>query len=93
MRPYSKRLYAWQDKISHHGKSFNSIEEEETMKLKDLFVPRYLHSNPQVRLQVARNSNDKKLLRSMAEKDTDAEVRQAAEERAEMLEVSQHQTA
>jgi hypothetical protein len=93
MRPYSKRLYAWQDKISHHGKSFNSIEEEETMNLKDLFVPRYLNSDPKVRMQVARNSDDIKLLQSMAEKDTDAEVRKVAAERAEMLRVGQHQTA
>lgn len=63
------------------------------MKLKDLFVPRYLHSDPQVRMQVARNSNDKKLLQSIAEQDKDAEVRRVAAERVEMLEIGQQQTA
>jgi hypothetical protein len=63
------------------------------MKLKDLFVPRYLHSDPSVRMQVAKSSNDIKLLQSIAEKDTDAEVRKVAAERAETLRVGQHQTA
>lgn len=63
------------------------------MNLKDLFVPRYLNSNPEVRLNVIRNTEDIKLLQSMAEKDSDPSVRKAAADRAEMLMVSRHQTA
>ena len=64
-----------------------------TMNLKDLFVPRYLHSDPEVRLKLAKNSNDTKLLRSMAEKDADENVRKAAAERADALMAGQHQAA
>ncbi|MCG6930934.1 MAG: hypothetical protein LJE64_10310 [Desulfofustis sp.] len=63
------------------------------MKFKDLFVPRYIHSDPQVRLNFVKNSNDAKLLKQMSEKDQDAQVRGAAAERAEMLMAGQRQPA
>lgn len=63
------------------------------MNFKDLFVPRYLHSDPEVRLNVIRNTEDVKLLQSMAERDRDPSVRKAAADRAEMLMVGRHQTA
>ncbi len=63
------------------------------MKFKDLFVPRYIHSDPQVRLNFVKNSNDAKLLKQMSEKDQDAQVRSAAAERAEMLMAGQRQPA
>lgn len=63
------------------------------MKFKDLFVPRYIHSDPQVRLNFVKNSNDAKLLKQMSEKDQDEQVRSAAAERAEMLMAGQRQPA
>lgn len=63
------------------------------MKFKDLFVPRYLHSDPDVRLKFVRNSNDAAFLRQMSEKDKDEKVRKAAAERAEMLMAGQRQPA
>lgn len=63
------------------------------MKFKDIFVPRYLHSDPEVRLNFVKNSNDAKLLQQMSEKDPDAMVREAAAERTEMLIGQQHQAA
>jgi hypothetical protein len=63
------------------------------MKFKDIFVPRYLHSEPEVRLNFVKNSNDAKLLQQMSEKDADEMVRKAAAERAIMLTGKQHQAA
>ncbi len=63
------------------------------MKFKDLFVPRYLHSDPEVRLNFIKSTNDTKLLRSISEKDADENVRKAAAERADMLIAGQHQAA
>jgi hypothetical protein len=55
------------------------------MKLKDIFVPRYLHSDPNVRLKFVQKSQDAKLLQQMSEKDTDVTVRKTAAERAQKL--------
>lgn len=63
------------------------------MKFKDLFVPRYLHSDPEVRLNFVRNSKDAKLLQQMAVKDGDEKVRKAAEERADELMAGARQPA
>ena len=63
------------------------------MKFKDLFVPRYLHSDPEVRLTFVRNSKDAKLLQQMAVKDGDEKVRKAAEERADELMAGARQPA
>jgi len=63
------------------------------MKFKDIFVPRYVHSDPEVRLNFVKNSKDAKLLQQMSEKDSDAMVRKAAAERAEILMGGQPQAA
>lgn len=51
------------------------------MKFSDLFVPRYQHSNPEVRKQAILRLDDAKLLKQICELDDDAGVRQAASER------------
>ena len=63
------------------------------MKFKDLFVPRYMHSEPEVRIKFVNGSDDAKLLRQMAEKDVDAKVRTAAAVRADILEGVQQKAA
>lgn len=55
------------------------------MKITDWFVPRYLHSNPNVRLKFVNKTEDTKLLKSISEKDDDGNVRKAAAERAKKL--------
>jgi hypothetical protein len=59
--------------------------KEDVMKFSDLFVPRYLHSNPEARIKFVANSTDDNLLEQMAEKDKDAAVRKFAAERAQSL--------
>lgn len=63
------------------------------MNIKDLFVPRYLHSNPDVRLKFVEHSKDIKLLLQISEKDADEGVRKAAAERAHELQGEQHRKA
>ena len=63
------------------------------MKFKDLFVPRYINSDPKVRLNFVKNSTEAQLLKQMSEQDQYAEVRSAAAERAEMLMAGQRQPA
>ncbi|MCM2286462.1 MAG: hypothetical protein NDI81_16885 [Desulfobacula sp.] len=55
------------------------------MKFSDLFVPKYVHSDPQVRMKFVAKSKDVNLLEQMAVKDGDEEVRLAAVERAKKL--------
>jgi len=55
------------------------------MSLRDLFLPRYLHSNPAVRLKFVNKSDDAHLLEQMSEKDADEAVRRAAADRAKKL--------
>ena len=55
------------------------------MKISDWFVPRYLHSDPSVRLKFVNRTDDVKLLKQMSEKDNDLNVRKAAEDRARIL--------
>ncbi len=55
------------------------------MKFSDLFVPKYLHSNPDVRLKLIAKTTDINLLEQMAIKDKDAFVRSSAAERAQVL--------
>ena len=64
-----------------------------SMKFRDLFVAKYLHSDPEVRLKFVMNSKDAKLLRQMSEKDDDERVRRAAAERADSLLSGQRQPA
>ena len=53
------------------------------MKLSDFFVPRWQHSNPEVRKKAIAKMKDISLLKQIAEKDTDSGVRELA---ASMLE-------
>ena len=55
------------------------------MKFSDLFVPRYMHSNPEVRLQAVERIEDPGLLEQMSEKDADNRVRSAAAKKAATL--------
>lgn len=63
------------------------------MNLKDLFVPRYLHSDPKVRMKFVTSSQDWKLLEQMSDKDADAAIRKAAAERAKALHPGQYKAA
>lgn len=51
------------------------------MKWKDLFVPRWQHSNPEVRQKVVNRLKDPDVLRHIIDKDEDEMVRLAAKER------------
>jgi len=59
------------------------------MQFSDFFVPKYLHSNPKVRIKFINNTTDVKLLEQMVEKDEDNDVVLAARERLSGLTVSQ----
>lgn len=63
------------------------------MKFKDLFVPKYLHSDPHVRIKFIHANDDRHLIRQMSEKDEDQSVRSAAIERLQALERSKSATA
>ncbi len=63
------------------------------MNFKDLFVPRYLHSDPKVRLKFVNSTDDWKLLLQMSDKDADGSVRTAAAERAKILQTGQRKAA
>jgi hypothetical protein len=58
------------------------------MKFSDFFVPKYVHSNPQVRIKFVNKSTDLNLLEQMTQKDQDGEVVQAARDRIQALTVS-----
>lgn len=51
------------------------------MKFQDIFVPRWQHSNPDVRQKAIRRLGDSSLLRQIIEKDDDEMVRLTAKER------------
>ncbi|MFP4350825.1 MAG: hypothetical protein ACLFQY_21250 [Desulfococcaceae bacterium] len=51
------------------------------MKFSDLFVPRYMHSVPDVRIKAVGKLKDGKLLSQIAEKDENEKVRRQAAER------------
>jgi hypothetical protein len=55
------------------------------MKFSDFFVPKYVHSDPNVRLKFVLKSKDISLLEQMAVKDADENVRESAAQRAQML--------
>jgi hypothetical protein len=57
------------------------------MRFSDLFVPRWQNSNPQVRIKAIGRLKDIKLLAQIVEKDEDIEVREAASERLDALQV------
>ena len=58
------------------------------MKFSDFFVPKYVHSNPKVRIKFVNKTTDVTLLQSMVEKDQDGEVVQAARDRIQALTVT-----
>lgn len=62
------------------------------MGFSDLFVPKYLHSNPKVRITFVNKCQDLNLLEQMTEKDEDEKVVQAARNRIEVLSAGQSQT-
>lgn len=51
------------------------------MKFSDLFVPRYMNSNPDTRIKSVGRMKDEKLLSQIAERDDDERVRKAAANR------------
>jgi hypothetical protein len=51
------------------------------MKLRDLFVPRWHHSNPEVRKKAIARIDNPDLLKQIGEKDDDPMVREAAADR------------
>lgn len=51
------------------------------MKFQDIFVPRWQHSNPEVRIKALQRINDKNLLTQIAENDKDEMVCMAAHDR------------
>lgn len=55
------------------------------MKFRDLFVPKYLHSNPEVRIRFIERIDDKNLISQMSEKDDNQQVRNAAIQRLQQL--------
>ena len=55
------------------------------MGFSDLFVPKYLHSNPKVRIKFVNKCNDRHLLEQMTQKDGDEKVVQAAKDRIRIL--------
>lgn len=55
------------------------------MKFQDFFVPRWQHSNPDVRQKAVLRLNDPSLLRQIVDKDDDEMVRLAAKERLAVL--------
>jgi len=62
------------------------------MGFSDLFVPKYLHSNPKVRIKFINKCQDLDLLEQMIEKDEDDKVVQAARDRIQALSASHSQT-
>lgn len=56
------------------------------MKFQDIFVPRWQHSNPDVRQKAVMRIKDPALLRQIIEKDDDEMVRLAANDRLAVLE-------
>ena len=58
------------------------------MSLKDWIVPKYLHSNPEVRMKFVENSSDARILKEVSENDSDDSIRKAALARIETIKSS-----
>ena len=58
------------------------------MRFSDFFVPKYLHSNPKVRIKFINTTKDVKLLEQIVDKDEDDSVVLAARKRLESLTVT-----
>lgn len=58
------------------------------MKFRDFFVPKYVHSDPNVRIKFINNTDDERLLKSIIENDKDKNVTLAAKDRIHTLKVT-----
>lgn len=58
------------------------------MSLKDWIVPKYLHSNPKVRMKFVENSTDARILKEVSENDSDDSIRKAAVARIDTIKSS-----
>lgn len=58
------------------------------MKFSDFFVPKYVHSDPNVRINFINKTEDEKLLKSIVENDKDENVILAAKDRIHTLKVT-----
>ncbi len=58
------------------------------MRFSDFFVPKYLHSNPKVRIKFMSTATDLKFLEQVIKNDEDNTVVQAARDRIQALTVS-----
>jgi hypothetical protein len=67
------------------GEKTTGQEGRTTMKFQDLFVPRWQHSDPDVRKRAVGRMKDVKILRQIAEKDDNEMVRQTALEQLKQL--------
>jgi hypothetical protein len=63
------------------------------MKLRDLFVPRWDHSNPEVRIKAIARVENLDVLRHISERDDDPEVREAASDRLLQIAEQERQIA
>jgi hypothetical protein len=61
------------------------------MKFSDFFVPKYVHSNPLVRIKFVNKTTDLHLLEQMVQRDEDGQVVQAARDRIQALTVTHRQ--
>ena len=59
------------------------------MSFSDFFVPKYLHSNPKVRIKFVNRTKNVQLLGKIVENDRDNNVVQAAQTRIQALTVSE----
>ncbi len=59
------------------------------MKFQGLFVPRWQHSNPEVRRRAVMKLKDTRLLHQILDKDEDEQVRLAAKDRLAEIEAVQ----
>lgn len=56
------------------------------MKIRDLFLPKIAHSNPDVRIKAIKDEEDVALLKKVTENDSDPRVVKAAQNRIQALE-------
>lgn len=63
------------------------------MKFSDFFVPKYLHSNPEMRLKFINKSKDISLLKQIAKQDQDQNVCKAAMDRVQAIEMDNRHAA
>ena len=59
------------------------------MSFSDFFVPKYLHSNPKVRIKFVNRTKNVQLLGKIVQNDQDSDVVQAAQTRIQALTVSE----